>query len=156
MKISLRRRHAPMIKNGAFSHKRDYITIFWEILNLEGHQNRISGSRVRAILLNGLIFPIWQSGEASRWRVCYQRGLPHLVYLYHHSYWTPWRMWPERGFHINPLFVDDRKGIIKLFESRSHPCYLNNWTSAIKVSRCQTTWLKCVQTCPTYLSQALQ
>ena len=22
----------------------------------------------------------WQSGEASRWRVCYQRGLPRLVY----------------------------------------------------------------------------
>ena len=24
-------------------------------------------------------FPIRQSGEASRWRVCYQRGLPRLV-----------------------------------------------------------------------------
>ena len=30
--------------------------------------------------LNGLIFPIRQSGEAIWWRVCYQRGLPHLVY----------------------------------------------------------------------------
>ena len=48
-------------------------------LNLEGHQNRITGSRVTAILLNGWIFPIGQSGEASRWRVCYQRGLPRLV-----------------------------------------------------------------------------
>ena len=25
------------------------------------------------------IFPIVQSGEASQWRVCYQRGLPRLV-----------------------------------------------------------------------------
>ena len=33
-----------------------------------------------AILLNGWIFPIEQSGEASRWRVCYQWGLPHLVF----------------------------------------------------------------------------
>ena len=52
-----------------------------EILNLEGHQNRTTGSRVTAILLNARIFPIGQSGEASRWRVCYQRGLPRLVYI---------------------------------------------------------------------------
>ena len=39
-------------------------------LNLEVQQNRITGSR---------IFPIGQSGEASRWRVCYQQGLPRLV-----------------------------------------------------------------------------
>ena len=61
-----------MVGNGAFSHKIDYITIFLEILNLEGHQNLITGSRVTTILLNGWIFPIGQSGEASRWRVCYQ------------------------------------------------------------------------------------
>ena len=24
-------------------------------------------------------FPIGQSGEATRWRVCYQQGLPRLV-----------------------------------------------------------------------------
>ena len=82
MKISLRRRHAPMVENCAFSHKIDYITIFLEILNLKEHQNGITGSRVTAILLNGWIFPIGQSGEASRWRVCYQRGLPRLVF-YH-------------------------------------------------------------------------
>ena len=80
MKISLRRRHAPMVRNGAFSHKIDYITIFLENQNFEGHQNRITGSGVTAILLNGWIFPIGQSGEASRWRVCYQRGLPRLVF----------------------------------------------------------------------------
>ena len=27
------------------------------------------------------IFPIGPSCEASRWGVCYQQGLPHLVYL---------------------------------------------------------------------------
>ena len=32
-----------------------------------------------AILLNGWIFPIGQRGEASRWRVFYQRGLLGLV-----------------------------------------------------------------------------
>ena len=69
-----------MVKNGAFSHEIDYITIFLGNLNLKVHQNRITGSRFMAIFLNGLIFPIGQSSEASRWRVCYQRGLPRLVF----------------------------------------------------------------------------
>ena len=76
MKIPLRRRQAPMVKNGAFSYKTDYITFFLENLNLKRHQNRITGSRVVAILLNGWIFSIGQIGEASRWRVCYQRSYP--------------------------------------------------------------------------------
>ena len=54
-------------------------TIFQEILNLIRHQNRINGSRVTAILLNWWIFPSGQSGEASRWRVFYQQGIPRLV-----------------------------------------------------------------------------
>ena len=69
-----------MVRNGASSHKIDYIAIFQENLNLEGHENRIIGSRVTAILLNGLIFPIGQSGEASRWKVFYQWGLPRLFF----------------------------------------------------------------------------
>ena len=79
MKLFLRRRHALMVEDGAFSHKIDYVTFFQEILNLEGHPNCITGSRVTVILLNGWIFPVGQSGEVSRWRVCYQRGLPRLV-----------------------------------------------------------------------------
>ena len=65
VKISLRRRHAPIVRNGASSHKIDYITIFLENINPEGHQNRNTGSRVTAIVLIGLIFPIEQSGEVS-------------------------------------------------------------------------------------------
>ena len=38
------------------------LQFFLEILNLEGHPNRITGSKVTAILLNGWILPI---GEAS-------------------------------------------------------------------------------------------
>ena len=53
---------------------------FLQVLNLKGHQKWITGSRVAAILLNGWIFPIGQSGEASRWRVCYQWGLPRLAF----------------------------------------------------------------------------
>ena len=52
MKISLRRLHALIVVDGAFSHKRDYVTIFLEIQNLEGHQNSTTGSKVMAILLN--------------------------------------------------------------------------------------------------------
>ena len=38
-----------MVGDGAFSHKIDYA---------EGHLNRITGSRVTAVLLNGCILPI--------------------------------------------------------------------------------------------------
>ena len=70
-----------MVKNSASSHIIDYITIFKENINFKGLQNCITGSGITAILLNGLISPIEQSGGASRWRVCYQRGVPSLVYL---------------------------------------------------------------------------
>ena len=52
VKISLRRRHAQTVKNGASSNKTNYIDIFSEILNPEGHQNCCIGSKVTAILLN--------------------------------------------------------------------------------------------------------
>ena len=67
MKISSRRPHALTVADGAFSHKIDYVTIFKEILNPEGHPNRITCSKVTANLLNGWILPI---GEASSGRVC--------------------------------------------------------------------------------------
>ena len=68
-----------MVEYGAFIHKMDNVTIFKDVLNLEGHPSFITGSRVTAILLNGWIFPIGQSGDASRWRVCYQWALPRLA-----------------------------------------------------------------------------
>ena len=40
----------------------DYVTIFKEILNLEGHPNCVTGSKVMAIVLNWWILPI---GAAS-------------------------------------------------------------------------------------------
>ena len=80
-KLSLQRRNAPMVGNSAFSHKRDYITFFLEILNRKGHKNCITGTRVTAILLNRGVFPIGQSDEATLWRVCYQWRLPRLVFI---------------------------------------------------------------------------
>ena len=35
--MALRRRHAQTVRYCAFSHKIDYVTIFKDILNLEGH-----------------------------------------------------------------------------------------------------------------------
>ena len=58
VEIFVQRRHAIMVEDGAFSNKKDYVTIL-EILNLKGHQNRITGSRVTVILLNGWILPIY-------------------------------------------------------------------------------------------------
>ena len=76
MKISLRRRHALTIADGAFSHKIDYVTIFKEILNLKGHINCITGSEVTAILLNGWILP---NGGASSVEGLRSTGLLRLV-----------------------------------------------------------------------------
>ena len=78
MKISLLRRHALMVEDGAFSHKIDYVTIFKEILNPEGHPHRTTGSRVNAILLNGWILPI---GRASAVEGLQTTGIPRLVAL---------------------------------------------------------------------------
>ena len=78
MKISVWRRHAQTVKNGAFSHKINYINIFTEILNPEGHQNCCIGSKVTAILLNGWILP---TGGASSGRVCACSLRSRLVYL---------------------------------------------------------------------------
>ena len=49
-----------MVEYVAFSHI-DYVTIFLEILNLEGHPNCITGSRVTAILPIGVDFAYWWS-----------------------------------------------------------------------------------------------
>ena len=46
-----------MVEDGAFIHKIDHVAIFKEILNLKEHPNRITGSKVTAILLNGFILP---------------------------------------------------------------------------------------------------
>ena len=78
MKISLRRRQALTVADGAFSHKVDYVTIFKEILNLKGHPNGITGSKVAAILLNGWILPI---GGASSGRVCACSLRSRLLYV---------------------------------------------------------------------------
>ena len=56
-----------MVGDGAFSHKIDYVKIFLEILNPEGNPNHITGSKITAILLNGLFLTI---GGASWGRVC--------------------------------------------------------------------------------------
>ena len=38
--------------------KIDYVVVIKNFVNLEGHQNRISGSNVQAVLLKGWILPI--------------------------------------------------------------------------------------------------
>ena len=51
-----------MAENGKFTHKIDCVTTALEILNLEGHPNCITDSRVKAFFLNGWI---WLIGGAS-------------------------------------------------------------------------------------------
>ena len=45
----------------------DYVIVIKKFLNPEGHKNPISGSKLRAILLKGLIWPI---GGVALGRVC--------------------------------------------------------------------------------------
>ena len=66
MEISVQRRHPLVLKDWAFSHKIDYVLLFKEILNLEGHINRFVGSKVTAILVNREILP---SGGVALGRV---------------------------------------------------------------------------------------
>ena len=47
-----------MVGDGAFRHKIDFVTIFVEILNPEGHPNHITCLIVTAVLLNGRILTI--------------------------------------------------------------------------------------------------
>ena len=58
--------------------KKNYIYIFIlsEILNLKGHPNYITGSKVMAIMLNGFILPI---GETWTMEGLQSTGLPSLV-----------------------------------------------------------------------------
>ena len=64
-----------MVEDGAFSNKIDY---FSGIINVEGHLNCNTGSRVMAILLNWWILPL---GRASAVEGLQSTRLPRLVYL---------------------------------------------------------------------------
>ena len=70
---ALRRRHAQTVRDSSSSYKIDYVIVIKTYLNPEGHQNRISGSKVTAILLKGWVLPI---GGTSALEGCNQRGYP--------------------------------------------------------------------------------
>ena len=72
---ALRRRHA-QTRDSSSNYKIDYDIVIQTFLNPEGHLNRISGSKVTAILLNGWILPI---GGASAVEGLRSTWLPRLV-----------------------------------------------------------------------------
>ena len=76
MKISLWHCHAMMVEDDAFSYIVGYVAILLEILNLKGHPNLITDSRVPVILLNGWILPI---GGPSADEGMQSTGLPRLL-----------------------------------------------------------------------------
>ena len=73
---ALRRRHAQTVRASTSSYKKDYFIGIKTFLNPEGHQNRITGSKVTAILLKRWILPI---GGASAVEGLQSTGLPRLV-----------------------------------------------------------------------------
>ena len=74
---ALQRRHAQTVWNSSSSYKTDYVIVIKNFLNHEGHQNRINGPKVTAILLKGWISRI---GGASTVEGLRSTGLPRLVY----------------------------------------------------------------------------
>jgi hypothetical protein len=86
---ALRRRHAQTLKDRASSYKIDYIIVIKNFLNPEGHQNRISGSKVTAILVKGWILPIGgaSAGEglpcSLRSRLVYYQSRVNCNILYY-------------------------------------------------------------------------
>ena len=56
-----------MVINVPISNEIDFVSIFKEILNFEGHLNRFIGSKVTANWVNGGILP---SGGVASERVC--------------------------------------------------------------------------------------
>ena len=71
-----------MVEHGAFSHKIDYITIFKEILNLQGHPNRINCFKSYGDFAEWVEFAYsWSfSGEGSAFAAC-AAGLFHKQLL---------------------------------------------------------------------------
>ena len=70
------RGHAQTVRDCSSSYKIDYDIVIKNFLNPEGHQNWISDSKVRAILLKGWILP---TGGASAVEGLRSTGLPCLV-----------------------------------------------------------------------------
>ena len=77
MKIYLRRRHALIVADGAFSSKIDYVTIFKEIQNPKEHPNYWFKSY--GDFAGWWILPI---GGASSGRVCACRLRSRLVFTH--------------------------------------------------------------------------
>ena len=76
--MSLWRRHALILGDGIFSHKIDYVRIFKGILNLKGHPNHNTGSKVTVIFLNEWILPF---GGALLGRVLAQPAKKAYFYM---------------------------------------------------------------------------
>ena len=64
----LQRCHAQTVRDRSSSYKIDFIIVIKNFLNAAGHQNRISGLKITAILLKGWILPIGgaSAGEGLR------------------------------------------------------------------------------------------
>ena len=125
VKISLPRRHAQAVNNGASSCKTNYIDIFSNILSLLGHQNRCIGSKVMAILLNGWILP---TGAASSGMVCACNLRSRLVtyYLIVKRDWDVYSL--AEYYRLSKLFMYRKRALAR---------------SGCTLLQCGMTWVNC-------------
>ena len=75
--LALRRCYAQTVRDADSSHKIDYVAQVESILSLKGYPNRINGSNVTEIWLNGWILPILVElyREGSVPAACASKGL---------------------------------------------------------------------------------
>ena len=67
-----------MVEDGALLHKISMLHFCYEIINLDGHQNRYTGSKATENMLNWWIFPV---GGVASGRVCVCSLRCRLVFL---------------------------------------------------------------------------
>ena len=66
---ALRRRHAQTVRDSTLSYKIGYVIVIKTFLNPEGHQNPISGPKVKDILLKGWILPLGRASSVEGLRL---------------------------------------------------------------------------------------
>ena len=108
-----------MVEDGAFIHKIDYGKYFLENLNLEGHPNLITGSKVTAILLNGWILPF---GGVASGRVCAQPA-KQACHIYNQSQnTTPQQNQSQQSNKWRPNIWMRKKSALSQLNYNAHTC----------------------------------
>ena len=85
-----------MVGDGASTHEINYVGKFYDIINLEGQHNRITGSRAMAILLKGELLPIGGVASGSSAPAACAAGLFNCDLTFKSSIWKFLAVFPSK------------------------------------------------------------